>query len=292
MRTAQVLNGSEINLIFAEIVGNLDISGSEVPSLDLTGTRIQGEFRLGSEMHSPVRWHDAAKLILRNTKIAALQDLPGAWPGEMVLDGFTYDRLGGLGTGRTNEMAGRDASWFIEWLAKQKSYSPQPYEQLASILQKEGYRETARKILYESRNRESKEKAAGWYWLWLSILWLFIGYGYYPFHFVLWWVLIFTVLGATMLRISKDNPFANVGSSIPFWMERVLPISVSCFLDRSLPLMAYSLDKFLPIVRLRDYHYTRIDLRGWVLYYFYIHQLMGYILASLFIVGLSGLITK
>ena len=50
----------------------------------------------------------------------------------------------------------------------------------------------------------------------------------------------------------------------------------------------YSLDLLLPVVRLREQHYD-IDLQGRVRYYFYVHQIMGYVLASFLIAGLSGL---
>jgi len=52
--------------------------------------------------------------------------------------------------------------------------------------------------------------------------------------------------------------------------------------------IAFSFDMLLPIVKLRDYHYT-VDLKGWARYYFYFHKLMGYLLASFLIAGLTGL---
>jgi hypothetical protein len=53
--------------------------------------------------------------------------------------------------------------------------------------------------------------------------------------------------------------------------------------------LAYSFDILLPIIRLRECHY-KIDLQtSWVRYYFYWHKIMGYVLASFFIAGLSGL---
>jgi hypothetical protein len=44
----------------------------------------------------------------------------------------------------------------------------------------------------------------------------------------------------------------------------------------------------LPIVKLREYHYS-VDLKGWARYYFYVHKLMGYVLASFLIAGIAGL---
>jgi hypothetical protein len=75
----------EWSLIFSKIEGSLTLSGSTLPSLDLTGTQILGDLLLGSKIHSPTKWWSKAKLTLRNTQVAALQDLPDAWPDTLVL---------------------------------------------------------------------------------------------------------------------------------------------------------------------------------------------------------------
>ena len=50
----------------------------------------------------------------------------------------------------------------------------------------------------------------------------------------------------------------------------------------------YSLDLLLPVIKLRERHYD-VDLTGRTRYYFYFHQMMGYLLVSFLIAGLSGL---
>jgi hypothetical protein len=52
--------------------------------------------------------------------------------------------------------------------------------------------------------------------------------------------------------------------------------------------LAYSFDILLPIIRLRDKHYG-IDLETWARYYFYVHRIMGFLLASFLIAGVAGL---
>jgi len=54
--------------------------------------------------------------------------------------------------------------------------------------------------------------------------------------------------------------------------------------------IAYSLDLLLPVIKLREYHYDKIDLQSWARYYFYFHQLMGYVIAAFLAAGLSGLV--
>lgn len=166
----------KINLCFAEILGNLDISGSELSSLNLTGTNISGEFCL-SHVKKTVRWRPNSSLILRNVYVGALQDSPGAWPDILDLTGFNYSHIGGLASTGNSPITDRNHSWFCEWLQKQQDYSPQPYKQLASVLLNMGHRKEANEILYAGRERERKNTSALTF-LWLTVLNETIGYGY------------------------------------------------------------------------------------------------------------------
>ena len=51
----------------------------------------------------------------------------------------------------------------------------------------------------------------------------------------------------------------------------------------------YSIDLLLPIIQLRKSHYD-IELKGRIRDYFYVHQIMGYVLATFLIAWLSGLV--
>ena len=257
-----------VNLFYAEIHTNLDISGRELPSIDLTGTKVRQELRLGLGPHQdlPAMWQQEATLILRNTEVGAFQDQEEAWPGNVELTGFIYSRLGGFGAGRLSDVASRGATWFTKWLAKQKEYSPHPYEQLAGVLLKAGHKDKAEDILYAGRERERKQ--ARWpTWLWLTLLKVFIGYGYRN-YYALGWVLLFIAIGALVMRISGQGPLHG------------MPYGIS-----------YSADMLLPIIKVREVHYA-IDLTNWARYYLYFHKAIGYILASFLIAGLSGLTKK
>lgn len=297
LQRAQITTEEEVYLTFSMVGSNLDISGSSLPSLNLTGTQVKGEFRLGSSKHPSVKWRDGAKLTLRNTDVGTLQDRPeDAWPEELELDGFTYRRLGGMAGDGTSDLTRRDVSWFTKWLAKQQPYSPQPYEQLADVFSKVGQTQKSVAILYENKERERTEVASGLDWLWLTLLKIFIGYGYQTISRITLWVLAFTGLGTIMLRISKDNPFNSVFRNDPAVLPQRIcnyfPRSLASCVEIYLPLIAYSFDRFLPVIRLRYYHYSKIDLRGWLAYYFYFHQFMGFLLASLLIASITGLTTK
>ena len=247
---------------FAKIGKNLDLSGSTLASIDLTGTHVRGEFALGPP--AP-RWLEGAKLTLCNAEMGALQDLP--WPDRLELDGFTYACLGGFAADDASRVGARKISRFKEWLEKQTRYSPQPYEQLATVLRKAGYKGKAKAILYKGKKREHWEatRMLSGTWWWLTLQWLFIGYGY-RIYYAFFWCLGLILIGALILRLSGQGP----AHGMPYGFS-------------------YSLDMLLPIIRLSEGHY-KFDITGRARYYFYFHILMGYVLGSFLIAGLSGLI--
>jgi hypothetical protein len=254
------------SLIFAEIGSNLDLRQATLTVLDLTGTRIGGELRLGTAIRDDApNWRNGSRMTLRNTNVGAVQDREDSWPKMLELEGFTYRRLGGFGGEGTADIGKRNSVWSIEWLARDPTYSPQPYEHLADVLRQSGQPEKADDVLYAGRERERAGVATGLDFVWKTVLHAFIGHGYRV-HRALYWILGFVVLGAVVLRISGEG------------QRNRMPIGLS-----------YSLDTLIPIVRLREYHYSHVDLAGWARYYFYVHQLMGYVLASFLIAGLSGL---
>ena len=248
--------GKPVTLTFSKIGRNLELRDSTLSGLDLTGTKVGGEFALGPPA---TLWSEDAKLILRGTEVynLQLQNLPKAWPDKLELTGFTYACLGG-----TNLKI--ELSWLKDWLEKQKKYSPQPYTQLAKVLRNEGHPDKADKLLYVGKNRELSEIEGLSDWIWLASLKVFIGYGY-RIYYAIYWVLGLVSVGVFVLKISRQGSVQGMPYGI-----------------------AYSLDMLLPIIRLRECHYD-IDLAGWARYYFYLHKFMGYILVSFLIAGLSGL---
>jgi uncharacterized protein YjbI with pentapeptide repeats len=270
IRFATFSRSAPIIMDFASVGANLDLSGSTLSSVTLIGATIRGSLVFGQKNREdqtvhPAIWQPGAKIILNNAAVGALQDLENAWPNELELQGFSYSSLGGFGTDTATNMAMRDVSWLKGCLAKQKKFSPLPYEQLATALVQAGHREKANKIFYAGRERERKETALPWRnRVWLTLQKIFIGYGY-RLHYSLYWVLGFVVLGVIVLQITSQGP-------------------VSGPLDD----VFYSIDTLLPIIDL-DERYSKILLDGWARYYFYFHKVMGYVLASFIIAGLSGL---
>jgi len=275
--TISLLNSSftDIEMRDAKVGRDLYVEGpknrqGEDPrrSLDLSGATIGGALELGSAWYGVPDWPEDTSLTLRSTAVFELRDgivcaspstCDGRWPRRLELDGFRYQQL----EAKDTDMAARPASWWARWLANQERYSPQPYEQLSSVLVKLGYKEKAKDVLYEGKNRELE--AAGYpEKLLLALQCALIGYGY-RLDRTWWWVTGLVLLGAIMLRLSGQG------------LRHNMPFGI-----------AYSFDMLLPIVRLRDAHY-KVDLTGWARYYFYFHKVMGYVLASFLIAGLAGL---
>ena len=248
---------------FAKI-GELDLAGATFQDkVDLTGTQIKSELRIGLAGKARTQWADQSTLYLRNATADAIQDLPDAWPPQIDFSGFAYRNLGGRNATQQAPMADRPVSWYVSWLRKQDPYAPAPYEQLATVLRSEGRPGAADEILYAGKERE-RAQATFLHRVWLTTIDVLIGYGYHL-EWALVWVAAFILAGIAVLRFSGQGP----RNQMPFGI-------------------AYSFDMLLPIIRCakgitksiwragRDT--TSMCIRSW-----------GNVLASFLIAGLAGL---
>ena len=259
----------QVSLDFARLL-NVDLAGGTFhEKVDLTGSQIVGELRLGSAKRASAKWSSGSTLILRNARVDAIQDLRDAWPSKLDLSGFTYRSLEGIDVAAADAaadadaMANRSTEWFKAWLGKQEQYGPDPYAQLASVLRGHGRQDAADEILFSSKEGERAGSALPRYVSLTASKWL-IGYGYYL-GWALFWVAGLLLAGIATLWLSGEG----ARNGMPYGI-------------------AYSFDILLPIIRLREEHY-KIELAGWPRYYFYGHKIAGYVLASFLIAGIAGL---
>jgi len=284
MRSAIFSEKHSVLLYFAKIGSSLDLSGATISVLDLTSTDIQNEIRLGSAKgHQPTNWIGKSRMVLRNTTVGAIQDAHvkmESWPESLELEGFEYNRLGGFGAEGTADILNRSSKWFISWLDRDKSFSPQPFELLANVLHESGYPSKANAVRYASRKRSCRE---AWHnrdgksseklrWFGLKLLQLTIGYGLGSRYFrVLWWFGGFTLLGFVVLLGSIKLPN-------PDYYE----------------LAWASFDQILPIVTLNGAYEELIleNCSKWGIVYFYFQKLIGYVLGGFLGAGLAGLTQK
>jgi hypothetical protein len=265
-----------VAMIDSDIEGSIIISSAKLFRLDLGGTTVRGELRIGSPGNK-LDWTPNSFMNLCNTKVGALLDGgENSWPEKIDLDGFTCSGLGGFWGNESNvsnkDIRERDAKWFIKWLAKDVSYSPQPYYHLAEVLNKMGHSEKANAILFASKERERKEAGKSghfWKWVGLGLLNLTIGYGFGARYFrSLIWVGALTIIGIFIIGTVETGEMRSASIVNKF---------------------GFSLHMVLPIIRLNDLY--KLDFGGWQLYYFYFHKIMGFMLGSFVVAGLSG-ITK
>jgi len=236
-------------LTYMQIGGQLAWNGSQFHK----SVDLTGS-RIGGALNlDKVEWFDGAVLTARFAKIGIIPGLGDRWPSEMDIDGLTYEGLHTVGDDH------------VPWFNKVKRYSRQPYQQLANVLQAQGDVERATAVRFAERDRDRSRPEQPWYIAgWLGLLKWMIGYGYYPYYSLIW-IVVFVGLGALVLRWSGEGRRNN------------MPVGLS-----------YSFDMLLPVIRLRDRHY-QMDLHGWARYYFYAHKIMGWVLASFLVAGLSGL---
>lgn len=283
---------------FSEISsdGLVDMSysqvGANVALLDSSFTGFNGEFMTvhGLFQINRSKFAGRTELILDSATAGTLYDDQASWPdaGSLSIDGFTY--------GRFDPRSPADAQRRLDWLSRQRGYRPQPYEQLATVFRESGREADATEVLIAkedallARGKLTPTQRFGkWTLGWLS------SYGYKPLRAFLpilfFWavgVLLFSWgYGRQAIVPTKEKAFES------FEKDRSLPIYYQPF-----SAIVYSLETFLPLVDLKQgSNWTPAhrdgDWRGGFLRrYQWIHILAGWVFTTMFVAGLTGLITK
>ena len=248
-------------------------------------------------------WHAACAgkedalptLLLRNARFQTFQDSADAWPPRVELEGFRYDSLGGPeGTGKYDMRQRRSREW-IDWLARDPTFSPYPYTQLAAVLTAAGRRDTAETILFTGRDRERSEIWADrsnsnpwvwvWHnspnWLWLSLYSAVAGYGIGLYTFrVLWWVCGLAVLGSVVLWFSPYARTRGVGWRLGASLHRLLPVIE----------LSEEFNDFFDTSKRKPGEPRK--LFGWQMTFFVVIGLVGWMLGLLLLAAMAGLASK
>jgi uncharacterized protein YjbI with pentapeptide repeats len=274
-----------VDLVFARIGGSLDLCGGSFGHFDLTGTVMSNELRLSND-RGQVRWAPDSELILRNARADAIHDTPDAWPDCLELDGFVYNRFGGLDAKADHDLRNRRSSWFETWLAKDVPHTPQPYRQCAKVLIEMGHPEIADDVLYAGRERDRNEMVQNKERVPALGLWFLkatIGYGHGTARYfrAFNWVAGLTLMGVLVLILTGD--YALLDGNVK-WEEATGWQGVVNIVQAA----SFSLNKLLPIIDL-PIHHAQLYLGTISKLYFQFHKLMGYILALFLIAGITGL---
>jgi hypothetical protein len=230
-------------------------------------------------------------LDLDETTVATLTDDVSSWPasGKLAIDGFTYGRIDCFNRYKGCAV---DARQRLDWIRRQAydSFHPQPYRQLAKVLQERGDNAGATQVLIAAQDDARVRGKLTWpSWISSWILKLTVGYGYEP-QRALYWAAFLVVVGGALVRLGHQ-----AGVMKPVTDDRKM----------AAPLI-YSLDVFLPIVDLRLQHnwwpdptakgtcsifgYQFTFYGSFLRAYLWCHIVAGWVLSTLFIAGLSGFI--
>jgi hypothetical protein len=261
----------------------------------LYGAEIGGDLSYKSEK--------VESLDLRNAAAAAVDDNEQSWPqaGKLFLDGFSYGRIaGGPTTARKR----------LIWLKRQGSFSRQPYQQLAKVLRGAGDDRGGRQVAAEMEKRAWQGRA----WPLRLIGYLLqatIGYGYFSTR-AIWWLLGLVIVGSLIYDLGYEE-----GGIVPtdrnayesFVVYKQVPGHYEAFhslpysLENSFPFVKLGIqDKWAPRSTARDTSEQRRGGQSRLLFrissprflrWFRWGQICtGWLLATLFVGGVSGLVRK
>jgi hypothetical protein len=204
----------------------------------LGGTAITGDFNLtGANL-------EGAYLDMQRASVGTLRGEPATWPqkGNLTLDGFSYERLAECPT---------DAGSRLNWLRLQpiadNHFSPQPYRQLAKVLDEQGHEEAALEVLIGLEDDRRKyggltpiQRLKAW------ILKRTIAYGYRPLR-ALWYIVIFVILGIFFFGSAY-----NSGQLVPSDKEAYDKFKAGEVMGsyEGFCALVYSFDTFVPIIDL------------------------------------------
>lgn len=241
---------------------------------------------------------DKVVLDLRSARVGSFIDEKASWPkaGNLLLRSFVYDEISAVPQVAVAER--------LNWLRLQptNAFLHQPYEQYAAVLTKMGHEDDATVVMI-AKNQDYARHSAGWS-LWYDAFGKLIGYGYETWRaFLISWV------------------FIGIGSAIFWWGRRkdiLLPVdddAYSISREEEIKIKAghpvfnpfiYSLETFVPLVKLGmgDYWLPRANRKGWISVgnkkvrvsgsvvrcYLWLHILAGWVLTTLWVASLAGLV--
>jgi len=273
-----------VRLPSARIGGNLSCRGGRLSEVIAENAAIGGTlFWQGAEARS---------LDLINASAGSLVDDEKSWPDKanLFLDGFVYGHISGDSP--------RDAKTRLRWLGRQDPFTPKPYRQLAKVLREAGDDSGTRKVLFEMERRRRQAEDRSWYarpWGW--VLRLTIGYGIYPLRAFVWLALLWA-LGWGLFRhgYSVRGVAPTDKDAYYFFRAQGHPPDHYPRFTASI----YSLENSLPFVNLGQKDNWRPDpnpraslrLAAFLRGFHRLQILLGWLLATLFVAGVTGVVRK
>jgi len=187
---------------------------------------------------------------------------------------------------------------FSAWLRRQlPHYSAHPYENVAKALKAEADENAALRILIQKE--DDVGLAQNLHFLkrfWRGVLRYTVGHGYRP-EWALWWILAFIAVGAFFFELGyRAEVMAPASTDVlvqeKYQKYREIPKDYPPF-----SAWAYSIDAFIPFLDLVLEHYWIPNAdAGWfgafLRIYLWFHIVVGWVLSSLFLTGVTGIIRR
>lgn len=268
-------------LFRTRIATDVDVAGVRFNAADA------GLIARDAKIEGQLRWRNvtaagSARLDLRGAHVATLDDCPSLWDESGVqaqYDGLTYVWI--------QQTSLEDVQARIEWFDGRRvrptpskhSFSPQPYNQLAATLRNSGHEDLAVKV---AMAREDHRRSDGGLSVkgraWLTVVKAVLGSGYRPGRALLW-SLAFVAIGAVVFRVADDRGQFGFLVEKPHLRPAFNPI-------------VYSLDTFLPVSDLQQERFRAPKKGTFARYYLWVHVGVGWVLVTLGLVGVTGLIRR
>ena len=205
----------EVRLPGANIAGQLNFQGAHLnghngPALNADALTVTGS------MYCDKGFQADGEVRLPGAKIGLLADQKESWPLSLSLDGLTYDALDPY----------LPAQERLNWLNRSRSYSAQPYRQLAAYYRSLGHDEQARRVLLAALRIRRRQHP--WYlrlWGWLEDA--LAGYGYAPGRATIL-LTIFFLVGWNFFRAHHPPPVSSVAhqtfNAALYTIEVLIPV--------------------------------------------------------------------
>ncbi|MDP2740823.1 MAG: hypothetical protein Q8O82_19450 [Pseudorhodobacter sp.] len=317
----------------AQIGGQLDCDGARLngdggKALNAQGARVEQAFMFRAVAAV------SGRVDLSAANVGDLSDDAASWDkcAEIILDGFTYDRI--IGTAAPKSYATRR-----DWLAKGArvagEFSPHPYTQFAKAMRAAGHAAEARRALME-RDRllfaeaDKADRAAAraaWHskarrgnsgriWLrafgrrlWSGLSRRVVGYGHRP-EYALFWALAATLVGMVWYfiawRAGVMVPNSAVILTSPDWLAAMQAAENAPALTwvkmppgqhyETFYALPYALDVFVPLVSLGEdqaWAASTATWLGWVTRWVgFGFQIMGWVVTSLGLAAITGFVQR
>jgi hypothetical protein len=315
----------EVNLAHAKVDGLLEcdrgefISKGERLALDANAVEVKGNVFLrdgfkaagrvtffGGYVGRGFQWYDVrspekAILDLRLTKVGMLLNQPKSWrtQGNLRVDGFIYDQIDGT--------APPSAEIQLGWLERQPRdrFLSQPFEQLAGVLRKMGLEEDATKVMIAKNEDQAAHLHWRPAWLWYGLFGKLIGYGYRPWR-AFWFSVALIVIGCLLFSWGYNSKIVTPTEERAY-ATYVEKDGKGDHFERYAVFnpFIYSLETFVPLLKLGISQYwmpnanSGVPVNIWLAVlpagsllrgYLWFHIIAGWVLTTLWVGALAGLV--